>query len=392
MSVSSQTIGVFSVKLRHMLTKWLEVLLPLFIAFIIVSQSLQYLHRRKFAASHGCKPCTKFPSWDPILGLDFMKDNVKAFKSRRFLKLLSDRITRGGPTWVVRVFLTRQSVFTADPDNVKTIMSLKFKDFELNGRRPVMGPLLGGGIFTTDGDEWAHSRALLRPYFSKDQVADLALIELHVDHLFKHLPKDGTTVDLQPLFHCFTLDSATDFLFGQSTNTLTDAKERDLGFARALRYSLDHMAYLLIAGRLKKLRKADPNFAKSNDICRSYVDTFVDEVMRYKNNDKSSDPLMEQGESRQGSFLRDLANTTDDKDKIRGELLSLLLAGRDTTASLLSSLFWEFSRRPDVWRILCDEIRELDGQRPTYEQLRDLKYSRYCINESKSCFLDHFSS
>lgn len=335
-------------------------------------------------ALHGCKPCQKFPSEDPILGLDFIRANIAACKSRRMLELMTDRITKVGPTWQVRVFVNRRSVFTADPDNIKTILSLNFKDFSIAGRRPLMGPLLGNGIFTSDGDEWAHSRALLRPSFTKEQVADLALIEVHVTHLLDLLPRDGATVDLQPLFLRFTLDSATHFLFGRSTNTLADAKERDLEFARALKYSLDHMALLLAAGRLRKLWKADAQFARSTEICRRYVDTFVDEVMRYKDSEKGS--LDEPGESRRSSFLRDLAQTTDDKYKIRGELLSLLLAGRDTTASLLSSLFWEFSRRPDVWKVLCDEIGELDldqEQRPTYEQLRNLKYTKFCINEGK---------
>lgn len=321
------------------------------------------------------------------MGLDFIRNNIKAFKSHRFLELMSSRVTDAGPTWQVRVFLTRKSVFTADPENVKTILSLNFKDFKLSGRRPLMGPLLGRGIFTSDGNEWAHSRALLRPNFAKEQVADLALIELHIDHLFKLLPMDGTDIDLQPLFHRFTLDSATDFLFGRSTNTLADAKKEDLEFAKALRYSLDHMAFLLVAGRIRKLWKADEQFAKSTEICRSYVNGFVDEVMRYKNGEKPNAVLLEIGESRRNSFLRDLAQATDDKDKIRGELLSLLLAGRDTTASLLSSLFWHFSRRPDVWQHLREEVAVLNNERPTYAQLRELKYARYCINEGKSCSL-----
>lgn len=248
-----------------------------------------------------------------------------------------------------------------------------------------MGPLLGRGIFTSDGDEWQHSRALLRPSFSKDQVADLALVELHVNNLFKLLPNNTGTIDLQPLFHDFSLDSATEFLFGRSTNTLTDAKEKDLDFARALRYSLDHMTFLLVAGRLRKIFQADAEFDKANQTCQSYVDSFVDEVMMYKKKGKSaSEMVFETDQDRRGSFLKDLAETTDDKDKIRGELLSLLLAGRDTTASLLSSLFWEFSRNPDVWKTLCDEVKGLNNEKPTYEQLRELKYAKFCINESES--------
>ncbi|KAJ0104138.1 hypothetical protein J7T55_000489 [Diaporthe amygdali] len=310
---------------------------------VTISKIWSNVSSRSFRAQHGCKPCRKFPLRDPVLGLDFIITNIRAFQNHRFLELLSSRFRKAGPTWEVRGF-HRRSIFTADPENVKTLLSLRFKDFTLGGRQRIMGPLLGQGVFASDGEEWAHSRALLRPIFAKEHVADLSLIETHVSHLFRLLPSDGSTVDLQPLFHRFTLDSATDFLFGKATSTLVNAKELDLAFAKALRYSLDHMAFLLIAGPLRRFWKNDPEFNKSNKICRSYVDTFVDQVLEYK---KGESPvvniLAEEGGIRRNSFLRDLANATNDKGKIRGELLSLLLAGRDTTASLLNSLFYHFS-------------------------------------------------
>lgn len=354
----------------------------LLLIITFISKLRRDLASRNFRAQHGCKPCRKFPLRDPILGLDFIITNIRAFRNHRFLELLSTRFREAGPTWEVRGF-HRRSIFTADPENVKTLLSLRFKDFTLGGRQRIMGPLLGQGVFASDGDEWAASRALLRPNFAREQVADLGLIEAHVARLFRLLPHDGATVDLQPLFHRFTLDSATDFLFGKPTSTLIDAREKDLEFAKALRYSLDHMAFLLIAGPLRRFWKGDPEFRKSNQICRSYVDTFVDEVLAYKKGGEPVDTVVEEGEIRRNSFLRDLASATNDKGKIRGELLSLLLAGRDTTASLLSSLFYHISRRPDVWAKLGEEVDSLEGRRPTYAELRNLTYAKYCINEGK---------
>lgn len=144
------------------------------------------------------------------------------------------------------------------------------------------------------------------------------------------------------------------------------------------------MAFLLIAGPLRRFWKGDPEFRRSNQICRSYVDTFVDEVLAYKTRDAPVDTVVEECGIRRNSFLKDLASATNDKGKIRGELLSLLLAGRDTTASLLSSLFYHISRRPEVWARLREEVDTLNGQRPTYDELRNLTYAKYCINEGRS--------
>ena len=83
-------------------------------------------------------------------------------------------------------------------------------------------------------------------------------------------------------------------------------------------------------------------------------------------------------------FLHELVSQTSDKIKIRSELLNILLAGRDTTASLLSNVWFELSKRPDVWSRLHREIIDSlpDGGFPTFETLKDMRYLRAVLNES----------
>ena len=61
---------------------------------------------------------------------------------------------------------------------------------------------------------------MLRPNFVRTQIGDVEMFEKHVKHLIQAIPKDGSTIHLQDLFFQFTLDVATDLLFGESTNTL----------------------------------------------------------------------------------------------------------------------------------------------------------------------------
>jgi hypothetical protein len=61
---------------------------------------------------------------------------------------------------------------------------------------------------------------MLRPNFHKTQVGDLPSFERHVSDLIMAIPRDGSTVDLQDLFFRLTMDSATEFLFGESTDCL----------------------------------------------------------------------------------------------------------------------------------------------------------------------------
>lgn len=109
---------------------------------------------------------------------------------------------------------------------MKTILATNFKDYSLGKRRAeAFIPVFGHGIFDTDGAAWERSRAMIRPNFTRSQVADLDTFETHISHLINAIPRDGSTIDLQELFFSLTMDSATEFLFGMSTNTLIPGLE-----------------------------------------------------------------------------------------------------------------------------------------------------------------------
>ena len=86
-------------------------------------------------------------------------------------------------------------------------------------------------------------------------------------------------------------------------------------------------------------------------------------------------------------FLDELLSATDNRAAIRSELLNILLAGRDTTAALLSNLVWELSRQPAMLSRLRQEVENLVGiELPTYQQLKEMKYLRSLINESQRMY------
>lgn len=242
-------------------------------------------------------------------------------------------------------------------------------------------PLLGEGIFDTDGEHWAFSRALIRPTFTRDQVADLTTFEELIQDLFLLLPGDGkTVVDLQDLFFRYTIDSATKFLFGQSVGTLKKS-ESDLGFANAFHYAQEAIITRGLLGPLNifyRDRKAD----ECNRICREFAQEFVEEAFHsVEARKKEDDEKQTATKGRKHIFSHELAWRTSDKRRILDELMNVLLAGRDTTASLLSNLFFMLAKNPAIWDKLRREVAVLEGRPPTYDELRSLKYVQYCINE-----------
>jgi len=88
------------------------------------------------------------------------------------------------------------------------------------------------------------------------------------------------------------------------------------------------------------------------------------------------------------SFLQHLADSIDDTAIIRDQLLSMLLASRDTTSCLLTFVTYFMAIHPEVTQKLRSEVLEHCGSHgtPTYESIRKLKYLRAVINETLRLF------
>ncbi len=112
-------------------------------------------------------------------------------------------------------------LLTREPEHVKTVLTTKFAEY---GKGPnfhrVWSPFLGDSIFTTDGQLWSDSRALIRPMFIKDRVRDLEIFEKWTNKVIDQIPTSGQAVDMMDLFYRMTLDVTTDFLLGDSVNSL----------------------------------------------------------------------------------------------------------------------------------------------------------------------------
>lgn len=170
------------------------------IGYHVFRRILTYLEIQQAAKKNGCKPAIKLPQNPFLLGADVVLANLRAAKSKTFLQLLRRRHERYGTTFTSYTF-GRITINTCDPEVIKSVLALKFDDFDMGKlRRKSAGPLLGKGIFTVDNQLWEHSRALIRPAFAKQQLVDLSTFENHVDRLIELLPKDGSIVDLQSLF------------------------------------------------------------------------------------------------------------------------------------------------------------------------------------------------
>lgn len=121
------------------------------------------------------------------------------------MKLCERQFELYGKTFEEHFFDTK-IINTMDAANVQQVAALSFQDWAKQASRSSSSaPFLGKGIFTEDGPVWKHSRELIKPVFARSQISDVNRLSVFVDRLFKLIPRDGSTIDMQPLFHKLVL-------------------------------------------------------------------------------------------------------------------------------------------------------------------------------------------
>ena len=216
-------------------------------------------------------------------------------------------------------------------------------------------------------------------------MGDLETFEGHIGKLIERIPKGGETVDLQQLFFMLTMDSATEFLFGTSSDVLglgmSGERERGVRFQDAFTYVTERMGLESRVGRLATLM---PNrrMEESISFVHEYIGAYIHKAVEMRKEGFEEGEKAEEGRARY-VFLEELAKQNIGEKKVQDELLNILLAGRDTTASLLSYLFYTLARRKDVFAKMKGEVDALGGERPTFEQLKSMKYLQHTMNESE---------
>ncbi len=231
--------------------------------------------------------------------------------------------------------------------------------------------MFGDGIFTQEGAAWKHSRDLLRAPLQLKHYENLDVFKYSVNDLTDILSSQSGVVDLQPLFFRLTLDVATKFLFGESVHSLKankSANEQRFGeafnTAQAIvvkRFRLQEL-YWMIGGS---------EFRRACSDVHDFADQLIDRNI-FRDYEKSN------------AFLHEVAGSTENRIALRGQIISLLVAGRDTTACLLTWTVFLLVRHPKVLKKLKEEIKEkcLDPAGLTRTGLREMSYLQNVLKET----------
>lgn len=218
------------------------------------------------------------------------------------------------------------------------------------------------------------ARGMIRPSFVRDQVADLHCFAKHVGNFLNAIPKDGSTFDMQELLLSMTMDSSTDFLLGYSTNSLLEPSPEAKQFLEDFEYTSREAAK---KSRLGTLLNLLPNgeFQAAVTRVREYVRAYIRKSQAEKTDKKERDYV----------FLHEILKSGADEEHAIDQVLSVIIAGRDTTAAAMTACFYYLARNPEVVKKLRKEIFDVEDEMPTWEQLKNMKYLNMVIKEGEYC-------
>ena len=368
--------------------------------YLVLSSIIKERRFQAFSRSNGCLPPHNDSTAWP-LGLDRMYEILTA--RSKGLDPLEDFFV---PPLYVHATLERsvlgQTILeTIEPENIKTILASKFKDWEVGeGRNNAFRAVMGKNIFTSDGKFWEHSRALFRPQFARELINDLECVEREMNVLFEAVEKDkldnnGWTsyFDFKPLVFRFVLDSATEFLFGRSIGSQKafmhgggrqrhdeDAEMAELASGEEFADAFDLcLYYMVIRIRLQQFVAFGTSkaFRQACQTVRRLPKHWVRKALA---NDGRNE------KKKKFDLLTALVDQTQDAKELEDQTLGILFAGRDTTSSLLAWVMLDLGQNPDAFqklrRVVLDTFPPTKGSNLDFTQLKSCRYLQHVMQES----------
>ncbi len=258
------------------------------------------------------------------------------------------------------------------PDDIESVLVRNAANFHKSRDYAALQFILGRGLLTNEGSSWQGQRQLIQPAFRHENIA--AYAEIMAASAAAHLERwrDRQTCDLHHEMAHLTLDIVTKCLFGSTLAHDTRAIGVEIAAVMDRFFSQAALSFLLPDGfpipkspRLLRsrrhlnrvifsiIRERRASRAPANDLLQTLLDTH-DEA---------------------GSHMSDV--------QLRDEIMTLFLAGHETTANALTWTCYLLAQNPNIEETLSAELdRVLCGRPPALGDLAKLPYTEMVVKES----------
>ena len=234
--------------------------------------------------------------------------------------------------------------------------------------------LVGQGVFTSEGDFWARQRRLIQPVFYQQRINAYAETMVHYTKDLLLTWKEGGIRDIHEDMMNLTLNILTKTIFDIELSG-TEGKI----IADCLHLAMQWFTSQQKQGYLQLFWLPTPINLRYKDALKK-MDQLIYELIRQRRaNRKDSGDLL--------SMLMEVVDSSDgtgmSERQLRDELVTIMLAGHEGTANLLSWIFMILCQNPSVQAKLVLELETVLGNRlPNTEDINHLRYTQQVIKES----------
>lgn len=298
--------------------------------------------------------------------LDIRRDPL-----RHFVELMR----RHGDAVSYNVGLDRVVMLNA-PRLIRHVLQDNHRNYVKSRFYEPLRPILGNGIFLSEGDEWLAQRRTASPAFAgahfERMARDIAAATDETLDRWEDHARTGRAFDLSTEMMRLALDCAVRALL---SIRLEDDHRAIYGALTALLRRAERRVWTPLPTRL--LDAFDRRGLKALRVLDEITGQII--VDRRAMADPPEDLLTHLVRTHEGAGPDDVAN----QRLLRDQVLSIILSGHETTAIALGWVFALLSRNPDAARRLTEEVdRVLEGRPPSYADLKSLPYCRMVFEES----------
>jgi cytochrome P450 len=263
----------------------------------------------------------------------------------------------------------------SDPESVREILTRAWPEFTKETiDYKVISTVFGNGLVTNDGESWAHQRKLIQPVFASKSINgfDLIINSVTRNILDTWIQNENTDIWLDREMSRITFQIVSRTLFGADIDDVSDEMIDILMLLNIYPLRLDALLRLFphiptpsnrrFRAANRRLDEIVYGLIKSHKEYGSKSNDIVDRLL------KAVDP--ETGEGM-------------DEKQIRDEVVTLMLAGHETSSTGLTWTFYLLSKHPEIERKLLEELGTiLQGRTPNSSDLSQLPYLKQVVQES----------
>ena len=280
---------------------------------------------------------------------------------------------------VVRVELgPRETYMLTNPRDIQRVLISDWAKFGKPQLDDAMDDLLGDGLLLSDGDRWREQRELANPAFDARRVGRLdGLVADHADDLVSQWSA-GDRIDVQLQMARVTVRIIVAAMFGASLS------EEQL---ETVQTNLEPLGQRFDPN---PLRAIVPDWAPTSENRRfrravAELESVLDEILAERRGTERSQPDPASDGPLPMDLLSILMRAREEgrqsDRQMRDELMTMLLAGHDTTALTLTYAIYLLSEHPAVREAMYAELDEV-GPAPSASDVRQLDVTDRVLQET----------